>query len=133
MNIDAEWMVLIISTVVLVVGASFWLQSVRLRSNGIKCLGIIVKNNYESSRNGGLYYPVIRFVTEEKIWITKQLNVGTKPAMREGKQVKIIYNADDPYDFQLDSFFLLDILPRLLVALGITGIAYGLMMCLEYI
>jgi len=130
---DAEWIILIVSTGALIVGAGLWIQSNRLRLNGRKCVGTIIKNNFESSRNGGMYYPLVRFVTEEKLWITKQLNVGSKPAMREGKQVKIIYNVDDPYDFQLDSIFLLDILPRLLVVLGITGIAYGLMMYLGYV
>lgn len=115
------------------VGTVMWQQTIRLETKGKKSIGTIVSNNFRYDKDGGYYYPVIRFVTENRTWITQELTVGFQPAKKEGAKIRIIYNEDDPSDFQLDSFLILQILPRVLVALGITGIGYGLMMYLGYI
>jgi hypothetical protein len=130
---DAEWIIVIFSTISLGVGTIMWQQTLRLEAKGKKCLGTIISNNFRYGKDGGYYYPVIRFVTESKTWITRELNVGFQPAKKEGAKIRIVYNEDDPNDFQLDSILMLHIIPRLLVALGITGIGYGLMMYLGYI
>ena len=127
---DSALIIIFVSIVIFASGIILWQKSTRLRMKGKRCIGTIIRNNYKIS---GYYHPVIRFVTEDKLWITEELKVGFKPARQEGKSVKIIYNAEDPQDFQLDSIFLIDILPRLMVALGLTGIAYGLMKYLGYI
>lgn len=129
---DTAWIIVIASTIFLVVGTLMWQQTNRLAASGKRCIGTIISNNYKCDKDGGYYYPVVRFVTDNKTWITQELNVGFQPAKKEGAKIKIIYNPEDPNDFQLDSIFLLHIIPRLLVAVGITGIAYGLMMYLGY-
>lgn len=129
---DTAWIIVIASTIFLLVGTLMWQQSIRLAASGKRCIGTIISNNFKYGKDGGYYYPVVRFVTDDKTWITKELNVGLQPAKQEGARIKIIYNPEDPYDFQLDSFFLLHIIPRFLVAAGITGIVYGLMMYLGY-
>ena len=127
---DSAWIIIFVSIVIFAVGIILWQKSIRLRLNGKRCIGTIIRNNYKIS---GYYHPVIRFVTEDKLWITEELKIGFKPARSVGNRVKIIYNTKDPSDFQLDSIILIDILPRLLVASGLTGIAYGLMIYLGYI
>lgn len=129
---DTAWIIVIASTILLLVGTLIWQQSIRLVASGKRCLGTIISNNFKYDKDGGYYYPVVRFVTDDKTWITQELNVGFQPARKEGAKIKIIYNPEDPHDFQLDSFFLMHIIPRLLVATGITGIAYGLMSYLGY-
>lgn len=129
---DIAWIIVTASTIFLLIGTRMWQQTNRLAASGKRCIATIISNNYRYDKDGGYYYPLVRFVTDHKTWITQELNVGFQPAKKEGARIRIIYNPEDPYDFQLDSIFLRHIIPRLLVAVGITGIAYGLMMYLGY-
>jgi hypothetical protein len=103
-------------------GIHHWRKAERLTANGKKTKGIIFANNLKAS---GLHFPVVRFLTDKKEWITQELDTGYKIPMNEGEEVDIVYHADDPQDFQINKNFELLILPRLLVALGVTGIIAG--------
>jgi hypothetical protein len=69
-----------------------------------------------------MFYPVIRFVTHNKVWVTHEMSVGFTPALPPRKKFSIVYNPDDPHDLILDSTFNMVVLPRLLVTTGIGGL-----------
>jgi hypothetical protein len=81
----------------------------------------LIDGTYEAGSKGGYYYPVVRFLTDKKEWITQQLNIGQTPPMKEGTKVEVIYDPDEPTTVQINSRFLLEILPRLFVMLERVG------------
>lgn len=131
---NSEWIVIIFSTAALLAGAGLWQKATRLTLHGKKTTAILFSNNYKSSGSKrGLYYPVIRFVTYKKMWITHEMSVGFTPALSPGRKFSIIYNPDDPHELNLNSTFIMVVLPRLLVTAGIGGLFYGLLIYLEYL
>ena len=131
---ETEWVVIIFSAAALLAGAGLWQKANRLILNGKKTTALLFSNNYKSSGSErGLYYPVIRFVTHNKVWITHEMSVGFTPALPPGKKFSIVYNPDDPHDLNIDSTIIMVILPRLLVVTGIGGLFYGLLIYLEYL
>jgi hypothetical protein len=129
MNTDLT--ILFGSTIFLAVGIGLWRKGNQLVGNGKRAKGIIFKNNY-SFIDGGLYYPVIRFLTDKKEWITQELDVGYKIAKDEGTEIEILYDMDDPTNIQVNSNFELAILPRLFVAIGLFGFILGVLEYLDY-
>jgi hypothetical protein len=129
MNTDLT--ILFGSTIFLAVGIGLWRKGNQLVGNGKRAKGIIFKNNY-SFIDGGLYYPVIRFLTDKKEWITQELDVGYKIAKDEGTEIEILYDMDDPTNIQVNSNFELAILPRLFVAIGLFGFILGVLEHLDY-
>jgi hypothetical protein len=62
-----------------------------------------MENDYSGS--GGGYYPVIRYVTLEKEWVTKKYDIGSSPpAFKEGETVKVIYSPDNHQQFTIDNW-----------------------------
>ena len=128
MNI--ELVVLIASVIFLAVGIKLWQKGNLLLAKGKKAKAIIFKNNFRSGSDGGVYYPVVRFLTDKQEWIAQELNVGYSPAKPEGTKVEVIYDSDEPTTVEINSVFQLEVLPRLFVVLGLAGFAFGV---LEYI
>lgn len=127
---ETEIILSAVSAVLIILGVYFWQKNDYLLSNGKKAKGIIFKNVKESSvsdRGNAHYYPVVRFLTEKKEWITEKLLVGYSHAMKEGTEVDVLYDPDEPNNVVLDSTFQLVVLPRLLVALGILGFLTGIL------
>lgn len=81
----------------------------------------------------GVYYPVVRFKTENQQWITQQLSIGYQPAKREGTKLEVIYDPEDPSNVEINSTFQLVILPRLFVSLGLAGTIFGVLVYLNFI
>ena len=77
----------------------------KLLKNGVKVEGIVFELDRSMDNKGSvMYYPIIRFVTLEKEWVTKRLEIGTRPsAYREGEKVKVIYDPEDIEHFILDN------------------------------
>ena len=126
-----ELIVLIVSSIFIVVGVTLWLRGNHLLKNGKKADAIIFENNFNStSSDGGMYYPVVRFVTEKKEWITQELRIGYFPAKPEGTKLEVIYDKDNPTNVEINSRTQLEILPRIFVSIGITGIIF---LILEYL
>jgi hypothetical protein len=123
--VSGEIVILLISTILLIIGVILWQKGNHLVDYGKKATATIFKNNYDGSgSNGGVYYPVVRFLTDRQQWITQQLNIGFSPAKKEGTKLEVVYDPEDPTNVQINSFFLLQILPRLLVALGSFGLLF---------
>jgi len=101
---DSEIILLIISGVLLIVGAMLWRNGNHLLTNGKKATAIIFKNNYSrSGTSGGMYYPVVRFLTDRQEWITQELNTGYLPAKPEGTKLEVLYDPDDPTNVVINS------------------------------
>lgn len=128
-------LIAIFSIIPLLVGVHLWQKGISLIRNGIKAEGIVFKNNYKGSinRKTGLYFPVVRFLTEKQEWITQELDIGQYPALEEGKKIRLIYNQDNPEEVEIDSVFRLEVLPRILVIIGVIILVLGLLGYLEII
>ena len=88
---------------------------------GKKASAIIFRNNLDH----GMYFPVVRFLTDEEEWITQQLNVGFKPPKREGTKLEVIYDPNDPTQVEIDSSFYLQTLPVVFMIGGIIMMILG--------
>ncbi|NOS91903.1 MAG: DUF3592 domain-containing protein [Cyclobacteriaceae bacterium] len=130
---NGELLILAISLVLIVVGVLLWQKGNHLLATGKKAKAIVFKNNYNAGvgRDGGVYYPVVRFLTDKQEWITQELSVGYDPAIEEGTELEIIYDPDDPTTVEINSSFQLEVLPRLLIAIGICGLVFGFLELLE--
>jgi hypothetical protein len=76
----------------------------KIRAVGIKVEGVIFElNNRLDSDGCNCYYPVVRYLTLEKEWMTQEYYVGRNPSpYQEGDKVIILYDPDDPKQFILD-------------------------------
>lgn len=80
--------------------------------NGKKAKAVIFKNNVKrSGPDGDLYYPVVRFTTDEQEWITQELSIGYSPAKPEGMKLEVIYDPENPTIVEINSPFQLGIFP----------------------
>jgi hypothetical protein len=126
-----EIVILAISIGLITVGIFLWQKGNHLLRTGKKAQAVIFKNNYDSSGDGGVYYPVVRFLTDKQEWVTQQLNIGYSPAKEEGTKLEVIYDPEDPSNVEINSTFLLEILPRILVISGVCGLVFGVLELLE--
>jgi len=61
------------------------------------------KINFGSQTSSTTWYPVIRFVTAEKEWVTQRYNIYAFPGKyREGDKVSVVYNPDKITEFIID-------------------------------
>jgi hypothetical protein len=117
----------------LIVGIKAFQKRYYILVNGKKVIAIIFKNEYESSKSGGHYFPVVRFQTDKEEWITQKLNVGYSTALHEGNDIKIIYNPHKPTEVYLNSAISLILVPVIIIILGSSGFVLGLLEYLEVI
>lgn len=126
--------IVIVSLILLITGIYLWQRGNYLLKNGKKAEAIILKNNFHSDADGGgTYHPVVWFLTDKQVWITQELNIGFNPPRREGAQLQVIYDPEDPTKVEINSTLYLEVLPRLLVALGIVGLVFGALQYLDVI
>ncbi len=132
---DSYVLIVLVSLVSLIIGVKFWQKGNLLIETGITTSGTIFKNNFKGAAgfSHGMYYPVVRFLTERKEWITQELSIGRNPPIKEGSKVTVIYDPEDPTNVDIRSTFRQEILPRILLAIGVAGIIIGLLGYLELI
>ncbi|HEY5749656.1 MAG TPA: DUF3592 domain-containing protein [Chryseolinea sp.] len=131
---STDLIILIASALCLFGGVYLWQEGNHLLKNGKKAEAVIFSNNFKADADGsGVYYPVVRFLTDKQEWITQELGIGTNPKTREGTKLQMIYDPENPNDFQVNSTLLLEILPRLLTALGLTGAVFVVLEVLDII
>jgi hypothetical protein len=64
---STELVILLISAVLVVVGAYLWQKGSNLIATGKKSEAIIYKNNFYPDKDGGsVYRPVVRFLTDKQ-------------------------------------------------------------------
>ena len=129
-----ELIILFGSAIFIIVGIILWRKGSHLLSNGKKAKAVIFKNNVKrSGSDGDLYYPVVRFITDEQEWITQELSIGYSPAKPEGTKLQVIYDPENPAIVEINSSFQLEIFPRLLTAIGIVGFIWAFLESLNLI
>jgi hypothetical protein len=86
----------------------------KLKQSGIRVDGTVFSVEYEPptnmstgndnyNSNTGIYYPVIRYVTTGKEWVTKRCEIGHYPSKyKEGDTVPVIYDPDKINEFMID-------------------------------
>ncbi len=131
---DGNLILVFVSTILMLVGVKLWQTGDILVNTGKTAKGIVFKNNYKGmGSNRGLYFPVVRFLTDKNEWITQELSIGQNPPMEEGKKLTLIYDPEDPTLVDIKSTFRQEFLPRMLVAVGLSGIIIGLLLYLELV
>jgi hypothetical protein len=127
-----EIIVLAISIGAIAIGIHLWQKTNHLLTAGKKTKAVIFKNNHSSNAGfGGTYYPVVRFLTDKQEWITQELSIGYSPAKKEGTKLEVIYDPDDPTNVEINSTFQLEVLPRILVIIGVFGLVFGVLELLD--
>jgi hypothetical protein len=123
MTIDKEIIIAVIAIAFITIGLIHLEKGNRLKKKGKKAKAIIFANNYKILRPGkrGIYYPVVRFVTEDNEWITQELSFGQNPAIPEGKEVEVFYDPTKPQEVVINSNLQLVYAPWLFIVLGACG------------
>lgn len=76
---------------------------------------------------------MVRFKTEEEVWITQKLSVGYSNPLAEESKVRIIYDPDEPTNIKIDITFQFEVIPRLFLAIGTIGLVLSLLDMVEVI
>lgn len=116
--------IILLISAVLILGAGgySWRRNTYLLQYGKKAQGIIFKNNSVK----GVYYPVVRFLTDQQEWITQELNTGSTYPKKEGSKLEVLYDPDDPNQIELYSSIHLRVLPIMLIIVGLILLSIGL-------
>jgi hypothetical protein len=81
-----------------------------------------------------LKIPVIRFLTQNKQWITgKSLIKFSTIFLKPGQKVNVVYNSENPDEFLLKTKPALSIMVSLFLIAGISNLAYGLFLAYNYL
>lgn len=127
---EAELITLSLSVGSIIFGLVLWLKADYLTKNGIKTEAVVFKNVYRNDgigAKGGMYYPVVRFLTEEKEWITHEMSGGNSSADPPGTKLDVIYDPGDPTNLVLASPMQMKVLPLLLMCIGVIGFLFGIL------
>ncbi len=126
--------IIFFSLILLMVGVILWRRGNRILRVGKRSEAKIIKNVYEPGDEGsGVYYPVIEFYTDQNEKITKQLSIGYYPAKPTGRRLSIVYDPSNPNDVVSSPGLVLVFIPRLIAAIGATGIIAAIFDLLEII
>lgn len=129
-----EITILAISVFFLSIGISRWRKGNHLLAKGKKANATVFKNvRDDSGTDGPMFYAVIQFLTDKQETITKQRNVGYSSPEKVGTKLKVIYDPENPNDFEIHSTFNLETLPRLLTSLGVFGLIYIILEILDVV
>ena len=80
----------------------------KLIESGVKVEGVVfdIETSWdaEPDARSTTYYPVIRFVTTDKEWITEKYDIGSNPSVYSvGDKVTVIYDTTDYNHFLIDN------------------------------
>ena len=128
--------IIFFSIVTVTIGWIIWIRGNRILSKGKRTLAKIIFNTYKpdnDGQGGGTYYPTINFVTHKNESVTKELSIGTLPERSVGTVINVVYDPNNPYDFVTSPGILLVMIPRFLVATGLTGIIIATLDILDII
>ena len=134
MTIDQNLIIIFLSFLFFAIGLVKWQKGGHLNKNGKITEGIIFRNNYKSNFDkDGKYYPVVRFLTENKEWITQEIDIGFSSAKKEGQTVALIYDPEEPTNVTFHSDLYLKMIPVGLTLLGLGGMIFGTLKFLEIV
>lgn len=131
---NSEIILLMLSGGSIAIGVYLWRRGDQLLLHGKKAKAIVFKNNFKgATKTMSMYFPVVRFLTEDKQWITQELSIGYNPPLEEGTELEVIYDPDDPTVVEISSGTHLVIIPRAFVAVGLFGIIFLLLEIFEVV
>lgn len=105
----------------------------QLIANGIETDGIIYGFDSSEIYDSSASYPVIRFLTREKVWITEKADIALpRFFLKEGQKVTVIYNAENPKEFIYKTSFDFTKLSYVFLVAGIICLAAGFWMLYKY-
>ncbi len=121
----------------------YYFQSTRIKKiveNGVQAEGIIFDfkqdqfNNSDIDFRDNSKYPTIRFVTNEKKWVTGQplFNISSIFS-KEGQKLTVVYNSENPTEFIIKTKINWSILLGFFLIIGIGLIAYGFFLAYNYL
>lgn len=97
----------------------------RIAKNGIQTEGVVFDTVQSSNIESMAKYPIIRFVTLEKEWITETYNISTVPGLlKKGQKITVIYNPDNPKEFFVKSV-VTSLAPVFTIAMAIIILSIG--------
>jgi hypothetical protein len=125
-----ELIVLFVGIILVVIGFNQKNKISKILNVGISVEGVVMRTERDPSPRSSMYYPVVRFVTADKEWITKQYDVGGQlNAYKEGDKLTVVYDPKDPENFIIDNTRS-KILGPLFIAIGVVAVLLALLMAL---
>jgi hypothetical protein len=113
----------------LLLGSFFAFNSTQnFLEKSVTATGTVIDLRLEYSEDSNVYYPLVKFQTENGKEIKFKSSFGTNPpAYQVGEEVSIIYLPDNPNKAQINSFWSLWFLSILLLGMGtvFTAIGFG--------
>jgi hypothetical protein len=124
---------IIIGLIILYISLKSRLNSKKIIKTGIQTEGIVFDLVQSSNSESMAKYPVIRFVTEQQQWITKEYNISTIPGLlKKGQKVIIIYDPNSPEDFVIKSS-ITSVVPLIMISVAVLIIGIGIYKLVIYI
>ncbi|MDB4918953.1 DUF3592 domain-containing protein [Mucilaginibacter sp.] len=108
MNVNYDELILLAGGAFLTVfGIGKLNEREKLIKSGVKVEGVVFDIETSWGTGSGarstMYYPIIRFVTADKEWITEKYDIGSSPAAyKVGDKVNVIYDKADYKHFMID-------------------------------
>jgi hypothetical protein len=118
----------------LTIGWVLWRRGNNLFKKWKKSEAMVVRNKYTPNElalfkpndpdddETGTYHAVVEFKTDKGETITKQLDIGGYPPRPVGQRMLVIYDPNNPLNFVTYPRTKLEIIPRVLVAIGLIGL-----------
>ena len=101
------------------------LSTHKFAKKGIEVEGVIFDIAPSNNVDSRAYYPLIRFVTAKKEWITEEYGISTMlGGFKKGQKVTVIYNSDNPKEFFVKSP-ITSLVPIIVLILAIIILAIG--------
>lgn len=91
---EPEYFSVLITLVTTILGYTELQNANYFLNYGKLAKGIVLENK----RNVDSYFPIIRYKTEDKEWITVELNVGSNYPKSVGQEIEVYYDPDNPQD-----------------------------------
>jgi sugar-specific transcriptional regulator TrmB len=118
--------VIAISIAFLYVSFNFRHRVNKIAKNGLEVEGIVYDFIAGDNNQSNTKYPIIRFVTSKKEWITETYGIGSiLGSFKKGQVVTVVYNPDNPKEFFVKSAITSYAISTAMI-LGIIMFAFGI-------
>ena len=109
-SMTQNYLTLLVAVIVIItIIAHQWIRYVQFKKTGIEVEGIICEMVDIGTPTEIRRYPVIQFVTKDRMLIKETSKFYIISFFKKGKKVRIIYDPENPRDFKIlifKSFFL---------------------------
>jgi hypothetical protein len=118
---------ILISITLIYVAIRILLIRKKIKKTGIEVEGVIFDTELFSNPGASsISFPIVRFVTEDKLWITKASGIGVIPGTyKKGKKIKIVYEKALPENFYIKDW-MTDSIPVIMIIGGAFLIGFAI-------